>query len=254
MRPQRTPDEDQAISAVVAHLRASELHVNIDESITDRPDAVLVVNGERVALECRTFTPEKLIKEYKKDLVPDRNYQIFLPIEPHSWLGRAISEKNQKIDAYKLNGRASEAWLVVHSVRGPFSCLSEHFKPGLSALFFMSVFQTPHAFSRIYLSLGDEEPAICLYRADAQEERAMYEHKVVLSTPVLRYTVSRRKPKLMPDGTFSIVGNVFSEDEELVLLQPLDKSLRVDYEPLKSMPATEVARRTWELHANRIST
>ena len=142
MRPYRTPGEEHAISSIVAALRNEGRTVEEIPGITDRPDAALLIDGILVAVECRTFTPERVLRLHGLDMPDGHFHQLYLPLEPHIWLATALSAKAQKIEEYKRRTGASNVWLIAHSVRGMFSQLASLYERGLEDLFHIAAFQT----------------------------------------------------------------------------------------------------------------
>jgi hypothetical protein len=86
MRAERTPSEKHAIETLAHVLRAEGREVIEDPDWTDRPDALFVIDGRRVAIECRTFTSERLLKLHGLDMPDGRPHQIYIPFEPHMWI------------------------------------------------------------------------------------------------------------------------------------------------------------------------
>jgi len=243
MRPLRTPSEQHAIDALKASLVA-ELHdVREIPEITDRPDAAFVVDGRTVAVECRTFTSERLLRLHGLNQPEGKVHQIYLPLEPHVWIREAILAKEPRIPEYAARCNASAVWLVTHSARGIFSQLTSLYAEGLSDLFHMAVTQTPHSFERIYITGEDDLPPVCIFSEnDDLDQRLKYSKKNVICIPVRRHFFARVTATEGPNGQGQISIDLHQPDQVQILLQPLDRRFSVDYSQIRALPTEQVAQ------------
>jgi len=127
MRSKRTREEQISINLVSKALKKPGKEVIEDANFHDKPDWVFSLDGMRVAAECRLVSIQELMRwnNRKRDLLPEKNYKITFPIEPHLWIRKAIEDKASKIPEYLKNSQAEEAWLIVHSDFTPGMALYE---------------------------------------------------------------------------------------------------------------------------------
>lgn len=90
----------------------------VDENYSDSPDWVMISEGKRIGCEFATVTVEKLVKWAKHkqfaSLKQGTKYVIVIPIEPHMWIQRILSEKNSLVPRYIKRACLDECWLVLH--------------------------------------------------------------------------------------------------------------------------------------------
>lgn len=245
MRPTRTPSEQHAISAIVAKLMADGHQVTELADITDRPDAALQVDGRIVAVECRTFTSERLLRLHGIDQPEGKIFQIYLPLEPHVWVQGAIEAKAAKVREYKERCGASAVWLVLHSARGIFNHLSAIFEQGLADLFYIAVCSRPHPFERIYLTGEYDLPPVCIFQPEESPiHRKKYQKMKVKRIPIERYFFSKVIAIEAPNGQGQITMNFDQTIEQNFLLQPLDKRFRIDYTEIASVQNAFIAQKS----------
>lgn len=117
MRNQRTREEKVVINLVSEALRKGGHEVIEDTNFHDKPDWVFSLNGRRVAAECRLVSLQELMRwsNSKRTMIPEKNYKIIFPIEPHLWIKKAIEDKKDKIPEYLKNSCAEEVWLITHA-------------------------------------------------------------------------------------------------------------------------------------------
>ncbi len=245
MRPIRTPSEQHAISALCNTLRADGDEVEEILEVTDRPDAAIRFNGRVVAVECRTFTSERLLRLHGIDWPEGRIFQIYLPLEPHVWIRTAIEAKAEKVPEYLARCNAGTAWLILHSARGVFSHLSGLFECGLANLFHIGVWSLPHPFERIYLTGENDLPPVCIFRA---EDQATYQEKYVnlrvKRIPIARHNFGQFTATEAPNGEGQITINFNQTFDRNILLQPLDHRFRADYTEIAKVENAFVAQQT----------
>jgi hypothetical protein len=116
MRSSWTTSERLALYALARALRSRGIEPRHDPSITDRPDAVFIVEGRRAAVECRYITRSEILERFNsRGQRLGVIYEIIVPREPHLWVKEAIEKKNCKVRQYLSAGTAEEAWLLVHN-------------------------------------------------------------------------------------------------------------------------------------------
>lgn len=240
MRTTRTPSEQHAVTALLQFLREGGIDVCEIPEITDRPDAAFEFQGKRVAVECRTLTPERVLRMHGVERVEGRSYEIYIPEEPNLWIQRAIEAKQPRIADYKSRSGASECWLVVHSARGGFTNLGELYNSPNMVLFHMAVWQTPHSFDRIYLTGEYDLPPVCIFdRRNELALRPVYEKKKLICIRVRQQFMTYVTATAAPNGEGQISVNLSLPLLGRFHLQPLDKRFRVDYQAIMASRSGE---------------
>lgn len=116
MRRKRKESEEIALSWFRSALWERGIEPIEALEITDSPDALFLINGHPVAVECRYIAHPKLLQFLgRRNFVQDAAYEIVVPREPHLWVRDAIVEKNSNIPRYLSTTGATEAWLLLHS-------------------------------------------------------------------------------------------------------------------------------------------
>jgi hypothetical protein len=115
MRRARTKYEQTAIDLLSRRLSQSGHLVEVDPTVTDAPDALLTVDEVRLAVECRTVSPEKVMELHGLRQQPGDLHCAMIPVEPHMWVRAALLAKNPHVDRYKQRANASSAVLLLHS-------------------------------------------------------------------------------------------------------------------------------------------
>lgn len=245
MRPIRTPSEQHAISALCNTLQADGNEVEEIPEYTDRPDAAIRFNGRVVAVECRTFTSERLLRLHGIKQPEGRVFQIYIPVEPHVWIRNAIEAKANKVPEYLARCNADSAWLVLHSARGIFSGLSSLFEAGVADLFHIGVWSIPHPFERIYLTGEDDLPPVCIFRAeDKATHRDKYANMRIKCIPIIRKHFAQITATEGPNGEGQITMRFDQPIEQNFLLQPLDRRFRANYTEIAKVENAFVALQT----------
>jgi hypothetical protein len=226
MRNQRTREEIAVINLVSETLRQAGHEVIEDTNFHDKPDWVFSLNGKRVAAECRLISLQELMKwsNSKRTMIPEKNYKIIFPIEPHLWIKKAIEDKKDKIPEYLKNSSAEEVWLITHA----------DFTAGLTlyecSIWMLDVMRSAAAsiiseFSSIWF-VHPESGANELW--DAGEPRADFSllDSLTKDCPVASYS--------------TLIGTLRNEDWsvtvgpentiETITLQPLDKRYKIEEE------------------------
>ena len=230
MRPARTPSEHHAITSLLALLALEGHNVREIPEFTDRPDAAFEVDDQRVAIECRTFASERVLKLHGVEMPDGKPFQIYLPLEPHVWVRDAIDAKSPKAAEYMARCQAQSIWLVLHSARRSFGHMARLFNEGLADLFHIAVWGTEHPFDRIFLTGEYDLAPICIYRTeDGPALREKYKDLTVKRIPIERHLFSHNLATEGPNGQGQITMNFNQTLERNFLLQPLDRRFRYDY-------------------------
>jgi hypothetical protein len=115
VRATRTPAEDRALDIMLSFAREKVPAAKLDDLIVDRPDSVLMLNEQRIALECRHIGPERLFEFHGQRMPQGGLTRVLLPWEPHIWAVKAIQDKQTKALVYRDRANASEVWLILHA-------------------------------------------------------------------------------------------------------------------------------------------
>lgn len=236
MREERTPTEQHAIDSLVKALESEGFNVSQIPDITDRPDAALIVGGRTVAVECRTYTSEKVLQLHGIKIERDKPYQLYFPLEPHIWVKSAIEAKAKKVEDYIKRCNADACWLVLHSERGGFAQLGDMYSGELSKLFLYGAWSIKHSFERIYLTGEDGLPPVCLYNIEDDEIfRDKYSSIQIQRLPVQRFLFANVVATEGENGEGKITFNFNQKIIQNILLQPLDKRFKVDYSGIENI-------------------
>ncbi|TXL68924.1 hypothetical protein [Zeimonas arvi] len=242
MRPTRTASEQKAIDVLRESLAQKYAFIVEEDGITDRPDALFVVDGKRVAVECRIFTPERLMKLHGFRFAPEGLYQIFMPLEPHVWVRGAVNEKSLKVNAYKKRCDAEEAWLVLHVGSAAFSHRVNKLEPTWELIGSVcGVCRAANTFDRVYVIDEFDRKAICLYRRD---RGYCVSDPGGLDYPGERLPISitffgRVRVAQLASGGKGVSVNL-NNPIERVFLQPLDKEYVADYSSVHQLDFSNV--------------
>lgn len=201
MRPVRTYSEIRALNSLKHYLTESGIDVEEVPGISDKPDAALSINGERVAVEFRIISTEQLLRLNKIRLPNNEPCQVFYPVEPHIWVESAILAKNPKIAEYKRNAGAAVAWLVLHS---PYEQdraeVINIYQRGAELLFKAACCRTPHSFDRIYLAGQDGKQAVCIFDRSEIGEAEMLRLSIGRATAVVIESITFSTMTAEDDG------------------------------------------------------
>jgi len=245
MRTNRTPAELHAVSALCSALQEDGDTVEQMPGFTDRPDAAIRLNDHIVAVECTTFTSERLLRLHGIDMPEDKPFQIYVPLEPHMWLHEAIEAKAKKVPVYLTRCGAESAWLILHSARGLFQDLSELFNGIVATSFHIGVWSFPHPFERIYLTGEYNLPPVCIFRAENEAtHRDKYAKVVIERIPIQWRYLWKVRATEAPNGQGRITLNFNQAIERRFLLQPLDRRFRADYTEITRVENALVAQQT----------
>lgn len=245
MRAEQTPSEQHAIETLKQVLAAEGRKV-LDLNWPDRPDALLEIDGRRVAVECRTFTSERLLRLYGLDMPDGCTHQVYIPFEPHVWIAEATQSKASKVPEYLARTGAEACWLVLHAARGVFHRLVERYHYGAADFFRMGACQVPHDFERIYLTAEYADPPLppvsLFSETDDIDDRARLQRMRVAEVPVERHWFGEAVAVEGPDGQAMVTLTLADPNQVRKFLQPLDRNLAVDYSQIEAVPAHQ----TWD--------
>ena len=225
MRNQRKPEEQIAINLVSAALREAGNEVIEDTNFCDKPDWVFSINGKRVAAECRLISIEKLMEwsNCKRKMLPDKNYKITFPLEPHIWIKKAIEDKEGKISEYLNNSSSEEAWLITHS----------DFKAGISLYecndWMLNLMKSAAA------AVTSEFRSIWFVHPEAGANRLWDISEPRIDFPSLDVSEGYYPTAsyMMLIGTLTNsdwLASIGAENTEVITLQPLDKRYKIEEE------------------------
>ncbi|TXG36982.1 ankyrin repeat domain-containing protein [Seonamhaeicola maritimus] len=116
-RPERTNEENKTIEAFLKKLETQGVDYAIDESITDKPDLVLIIDGKRIGYELTTVTLqqyEKWSRSKRKNATLKKIDEHRIPNKPDEWVANSITDKTEKISSYKLEHDLDIVNLIVH--------------------------------------------------------------------------------------------------------------------------------------------
>jgi hypothetical protein len=112
------PDEIFARDHLLKFLDKHYSGYTVDESITDAPDFVFTYKSKRIGIEFAHITIAQLMewaarKQYD-DLKHDVRYIVTIPIEPHIWITKILSVKDELVKKYINNCNLDECWILLH--------------------------------------------------------------------------------------------------------------------------------------------
>ena len=233
MRPHRTPFEEAAVSKLLAALRNRNRNALIDPSISDVPDAVLIIDNERVAVECRTLTPEKVLRLHGLTLEEGQLHSVYIPLEPHAWIQRAVQDKNPRVQTYRERADSPTAALLLHSSQMFDRGLFETHRDFYVAALVHGLLQTTCKFDVVLFSDDQSEEILQISSADSPLglDPVAQEKIKILRIPMVHIHFGRFTPTEGPDGKGQLtVGPLLVGGPREVRLQPLDRAFRVDYD------------------------
>lgn len=241
MRPERTLMENMSIKTLLSFIRSCNQEVEIDNSITDSPDALITIEGKKISVECRNFFPAEILK------LPGINapkegcfFEAVIPLEPHLWVRNAIREKQKKIGHYKDKTNCSEVWLLIHP---PYFTNLGMEKSGpegdIPNLLYFGAQNIEHGFDRIfYFELTDNQESCfmtCIYGEGTPSPSITPQEFIDKNPP---YPI-----KHILWGNVEVVGGEkgspnrlrvnLNNTEKIITSQPLDKRYKIDFSKLE---------------------
>jgi hypothetical protein len=216
--------------------------------ITDAPDALFLIGGRGIAIECRYIAHSELLKHIgMRSLVPDIAYEVVIPREPHLWVRDAIIAKNLNIDKYVDNTGAKEAWLLLHSSMTHAMLTGEEGDELFRTLLALGTHLTPHKFTRIWFAEAGPNPlpAIEIFGPDIPKPSFDWDKYVEGFLPGYPHDTkwfSTVVVKENEDGGKFVSVNLNDERAKPIGLQPLDAKYKLDYsylsDPLRNSNRT----------------
>jgi hypothetical protein len=228
MRARRTEAEQNALDALVEHIRLTGASISLDPECTDRPDAVAVLDGQRIAWECRFIGPEGLLQFHGRPW-PENGYAaIVLPWEPHMWAACAVRAKNGNVADYLSRGRTSEAWLVLHTSH--LLPLGIHKAPEVLVDFRDGAASARPQFSKLWIvdAPGQEQRVWEAWDARSGVKVPTGFRLEGDEYPVRKMWLGKSRVHVDDAGHATISGNL-RDTAEKILLQPLDKAFKIEY-------------------------
>lgn len=242
MRPKQKLVERLALSLFAKALETRGIAPIHAPDITDAPDALFLIEGQAVAIECRYLSHPKLLRLLgPNDWPPDKVYEVFLPREPHLWARDAILEKNPHIPRYKARTGATQAWLLLHSssrqkiLRSDRAPESDFFQ-----LLRLGAYLTPHDFDQIWIAelSGDYRVAMPIYGPGQIQPTITFENYIERQAkPFDHFWFAKVVIKANENGGNYVSVNTNDLVAEPVCLEPLDSRLVIDYKAILADPA-----------------
>lgn len=231
MRSSRTKSEEASIKLLSEMLLSKGKIVSIDDEIVDKPDAVLVVDGKRVAVECTIFTPQNVMLNYFGfEWIEGRFRRFYLPKEPHMWIRKSINRKSYSIDEYKIRSSSEEVWLIAHA--GFMSLKVGELEPSWEVCGFAAgVRDSDCHFDRVYVINELEKNIVCIYSKERgycikDIDSLIFPEDTI---PIEIISFGRVKAVDLGGGKPGIRINV-NDMHDQVFFQPLDGRYSIDYE------------------------
>lgn len=257
MRHRRKLSEQRSIDALKAHLSRQGKKVSEDHEIIDKPDALLVVDGVRVAVECRIISPQKLMEFHNiKDKVNDL-YMFFLPREPHLWIKHAIAEKASKKKAYKNRTCADEVWLIAHV--GGMGPRVGKLEPSWEIIgYTYGVYISSNPFERVFIIDEVRNNVICLYSHEkgyCVKEIDRLEFPPENKIPIEIQFFSRMIVERLDNGNLGLKPErSLNNPDERLCLPPIATNYKADYSIVESLNFSNIGKgnKFPELYAYKI--
>lgn len=242
MRSIRKPVELAAIDLFARALQTAGVPPIYAPAISDRPDALFLVNGRPVAVECRYVSHPQLVRLLAPNNWPaDRVYEVFLPIEPHLWVRDAIAEKDRSVAAYLQRTGADAAWLLLHSSY-QHEILREGRREGTEffELLRLGAHLAPHSFEQVWIAevATDRPQAVCIFKAgDARPDVSVATFREKHTPYPLDHHWFANATVLSNDGVEKhVTVNLNELAATPVCLQPLEDGFDIDYGPILADP------------------
>lgn len=236
MRNEPTKAEKIALALLNRELTARGTRPMYSLDITDSPDALFLVEGRPIAIECRYIAHPKLLEfKGRRDLIPNVPYEVVVPREPHLWVRDAIIEKNKKIKKYMENTGAVEAWLVVHSSSLHAMLKGDQQNDDIfKTLLAYGTHLVEHSFTRIWFAEtgGHLQEAIEIYGPEIEPTSFDWDGYVSAFAPGYPCdTHWHSNPIIQEDseGAKFVRLNLNDDRGRAIGLQPLDTNHKIDY-------------------------
>lgn len=242
MRPKQKLVERLALSLFAKALEERGIPPINAPEITDAPDAVFLIEGQPVAVECRYLSHPKLLRLLgPNDWPPNKVYEIFLPSEPHLWVRDAILEKNPKIPIYKARTGATQAWLLLHSsTRQKILRPDRSLKSDFFQLLCLGAYDTPHDFDQIWIAELSAElrMATPIFGPGVMRPNLSFDEYLARQPthPIDHFWFANPIIKGHEDGQKFVSINFNDLVSEPVCLEPLDERFTIDYPKILADP------------------
>jgi hypothetical protein len=248
MRSEWKHSEKVALQLLSDALRSRGIPPIYCPDITDAPDALFLIDGRPIAVECRYIANSELLKHLgMHSLVPDIAYEVVIPREPHLWVRDAIAAKNVNIGKYMAKTGATEAWLLLHSSTAHPMLTGGDGDELFKTLLSLGTHLIPHGFTRIWFAEAGPTPleAIEIFGPDIPKPSFDWDKYVEGFLPGYPHDTRWFSPIIVkegPDGG-TIATTDFNDDRAKPIgLQPLDTKYKLDYsylaDPLRNANRT----------------
>ena len=237
MRKVRKTSEQRAIVALKELLVSRGKMVSEDESFIDNPDAVLEIDGVRVAVECTIMSPEKVMEYHGIRREKGKLNQLFLPQEPHMWLKKAIESKQDKIQQYIQSSLAEQVWLIAHNGSATGIEVGELESTWEVVGYAYGAYITENSFDRIYVVDDLKNDIVCVYSREkgyCVKEIADIAFPPENKIPVSILFFGDLVVQILENGKKGIRADLNNPGKRLCL-QPIDAEYSVDYSGVESL-------------------
>ena len=160
-------------------------------------------------------------------------HSVYIPLEPHAWIQRAVQNKNPRAQTYRERAGSPTAALLLHSSQMFDGGLFETHRDFYVAALVHGLLQTTCSFDVVLFSDDQSEeilqisPANSPLGLDPVAQRGI----TILKIPMVHIHFGRFTATEGPDGTGQVtVGPLLVGGPREVRLQPLDRRFRVDYD------------------------
>jgi hypothetical protein len=158
MRSELKSDELFAKKHLEKYFISNGIEYRFDESHTDKPDLVFINSEKRIGCELTMLSVEKFMMwtNDKRKLISEHSYRLVIPLEPHMWISKSISDKNKKVENYKINANIDECWLLLHCGPGSHNWFYKDTKLILDCYRYVAMHKK-HGFKKILFLYRDKK-------------------------------------------------------------------------------------------------
>jgi hypothetical protein len=176
--------------------------------------------------------PERVLRLHGLTLKEGQLHSVFIPLEPHVWIQRALQDKNAKAQTYRQRSSAPTAALLLHSSDMFDRGLLEANRDFYVAALVHGLLQTPCNFDVVLFSddQSDEVLQISVGSSPFGFEPVVQQRIMIQKIPMVHIHFGRLTATEGPDGKGQLtIGPLVVGAPHEIRLQPLDKSFRIDY-------------------------
>lgn len=200
MRPNRTPEEIEAVAALAQYLEQVGFgNPEEIETIQDKPDSVFNTSRGRVACEFASIVPDTVLRCYRKKLPSNpvgHLFEFVLPREPHEWTRSIVTKKANLHNSYVERSGTKNIWLLLHTLKGTQGILEPPTDEDMRLMAHGAV-MARHRFKRV-LYFDGNSITVLFTRSERQTININYNLKDGYPTVVLRYFSAGRVAGLIP--------------------------------------------------------